>query len=52
MEVEIDPTPVGEGLVEVPDVDIAGTGVKRDAEQSVEDLEAEIWTMHVVHLDL
>ena len=43
METEQDPTPVGEGSRDVvSDMDVAGTGVKRDAEQSIEDLEAEI----------
>jgi len=42
-ETEMSPAPVGAGSDEVgPTMDIEGSGVKRDAEQSVEDLESEM----------
>ena len=43
MEVETDPTPVGVGSNQgVSDTNVEGSGVKRDAERSIADLEAEM----------
>ena len=43
MEVEIDPAPVGVGFdYGVSDANVVGSRVKRDAERSIEDIEAEI----------